>query len=108
MKLKLRHIAATAVVSAAIAITPVCVEFAYLIRGGRALGGEVLIIPLGLLIAWVILEAANELDEYILRKQRQEMRRRRTEIDIIVITRRGDKKWRNGKRAGNLRHLAGR
>jgi len=76
MKIKYRYIAAMLVVIISIAITPACIDAAYRFRGYKAYGGEYIVIPLGLIVAMVILEAATGWDVYISKKRIEEKRRR--------------------------------
>jgi len=71
-RVKRRYITAALVIGASIVITPACIEAAYQFRGYKALGGEYLIVPLGMLLAVVILEIARLRDEIILKHFEQE------------------------------------
>lgn len=65
MKLKIRHIIAALLVIASIALTPASIEAAYQFRGYEAYGGEYLIIPLGIILALVVLQVAKVWDLFI-------------------------------------------
>ncbi len=62
MKIKKRYIAAALTVAVSAAVTPLCIDTAYRARGYEAVGGEWLVIPLGIILALFILEAAKALD----------------------------------------------
>ena len=55
-------------VAISIAVTPSCINAAYQFRGYRAVGGEYLIIPLGLLAVYFIIVIAKFTD-YIKKDQ---------------------------------------
>jgi len=62
MKLKIRHIVAGVIILCSIHITPLVISMAYEFRGGHAFGGEYLLIPLGLMLALIILEVSKVFD----------------------------------------------
>ncbi len=72
MKVKYRYIAAALTVAASIAVTPACIEAAYKARGYEAVGGEYLVIPLGIILAFVILEIAKVLDCFRVKTEQDE------------------------------------
>ena len=78
-KVKLRYIAALIIIVGTILATPYCIEAANEARGYEAIGGEYLIIPIGLLTAYAILEIMDAWDRYLFRQKRkkwQDYRRR--------------------------------
>ena len=54
-KRKTRRIIAAMPVLVSVILTPAAVRHAYEVRGGWAFGGEWLLIPLGLMVAWFVL-----------------------------------------------------
>lgn len=85
MKMKARYIAAALMVAASAAVTPLCIDAAYQARGYEAVGGEWLVIPLGIILAFLILEAAKTWDyvKYKLKKVIEETFGDVTEYDGI-------------------------
>jgi hypothetical protein len=64
MRIKTRYMAAALLVIISIFATPWAVAHAYEFRGYNAIGGEWLIIPMGIFLAYVTLRAAKERDGY--------------------------------------------
>jgi len=62
MKIKPRYIVAAVIMSASILLTPWAIWHSYHFRGHLAVGGEVLIIPMGLLLAYMVIYCAKEID----------------------------------------------
>ncbi len=83
MKMKARYIAAALTVAASAAVTPLCIDAAYRARGYEAVGGEWLVIPLGIILALLILEAAKMWDyvKYKLKKVIEETFEKATEYN---------------------------
>ena len=70
--MKKRHITAALIVAASIAVTPAAVREAYQFRGQMAFGGEDLIIPLGFIIAFIVLDIAKIWDTVLSDIQKEE------------------------------------
>jgi len=62
MKLKIRYIVAMIIISGFAIATPFVRTMAYEFRGEHAFGGEYLLIPLGLMLALIILEVSKVFD----------------------------------------------
>ena len=59
-----RFLAAAAVVAAAIAVTPKAIAVAAASRGcAGAIGGEILIAPLAILLCWIVLEVMKDFEK---------------------------------------------
>ena len=67
MKIKLRHGIALIPIVLSIVVKPFAIAHAYEFRGYHAYGGEMFVIPLGLICAWIICEVAKELEEMLRR-----------------------------------------
>ena len=63
IKIKIRYILAAFIILISIAATPPAIELSYKARGHVAIGGEYLIIPIGLLLSHIIFIVAKEWDE---------------------------------------------
>lgn len=64
-------IVAAAIVLCSIFVTPWAIDEAYKFRGYEAVGGEYLIIPLGLLVSMLYLSVMSELDAITESKERR-------------------------------------
>lgn len=61
-RVKIRFYVAAIIVLFSIAITPQAVDAAYRFRGYEAIGGEALIIHMGILLAWLVCDIMKEHD----------------------------------------------
>ncbi len=61
--MKHREMIARLIVAASVILTPAAIKQAYATRGYWAVGGEWLLIPLGLLIAWLWMDVTQTVSE---------------------------------------------
>jgi len=62
LKIKWRHVIALAIFMLSVAVTPIMMELAYLERDYKAYGSEFAIIPLGIVLAIIVLTTASIFD----------------------------------------------
>lgn len=62
--MKLRYTICAVIIAACGANTPWAIEYAYRMRGYFAIGGEYMIIPLGIVSSCIILSIAKKIESY--------------------------------------------
>jgi len=77
MKIKIRDVLALLFAIGSMIITPFAVAHAYEFRGYMAFGGEYLVFPMGLVLAFVVLELGHKWDEFMRRRQIKHVLRQR-------------------------------
>ena len=71
LRIKTRFYVAATVILLSVAVTPAACRSAYQFRGYFALGGEAMIIPAGLVLAYLICSVSNDYDQIQKRGKRK-------------------------------------
>lgn len=79
--IRIRYYIAAGIIISAIAATPGAVELAYRERGYKAIGGEYLIIPLGIIAAMMLCRWAQNLEDAA-----EERRKRKCRVTVVRQT----------------------